>query len=254
MCVSIAHSCLMATACQSDKENQELKEIETTLSTTEYTYDTLVSDLIHYCGYRENETSPILILYPYTYVDEEMLIEYQKDWNNEEAAISRNKSIEKLIDATLIKKMKSAEIEWRGIYKLAKLFPDSWEDHRTLVVSDDNDCYLPLFYLFLSNEEENVSEKIASAIKPFLRDPASFYMEDKWWSVYTRQYNGDQSLFIKQGRYTDNLYLEVTYYAKNGFGGVNKSTTWIEYTEYGSFNVSRYSWNSQELKYIGLCS
>lgn len=194
-------------ACELKSESESEGEIK--LGKTEYTYESFVDDFIEYCcsGYYYNADYRI------------------------EKAIKGNKSIEKLIDETLVAEMREKNITGETIYQLFKLFPNLWKGNKTLVVNDNNK---PLFAYEL--DESGKREDAIKAVKRGLRDPNSFYMDDKYVSLYVRYKEGE-----KLDRYEDGIYFYVSYHATNGYGGYEYSGVWMEYTSYGSFYKTNYT-------------
>jgi len=212
-----------------NKSTSELSEEEIRFSTTEYTYDSFISDILQF-GSEYNG------LYYLT--------------GDQIGFLSGNKSVEQLIDKTLIEKMRNI-IEEEIVYDIAMLFPDSWYSHCKLVIKDSIYGYIPLFakYLF-ENENYTIEEKVTNTIKKNLRDPESFYMMEipntkilKYnWNCYIKGCRGDQLYYVNEnGCYTEDIYFFVEYYAKNGFGGYNKSGVWLSYSFY-PFSLGHVAW------------
>lgn len=203
-------------------EDESHKLMRIALSATDYTYDTLIDDIIKY--------------FRVEYTDGSGFFFSTNRYSDESKYLSQNTSVEKLIDKTFIKKAKArnADINADFIYYLAMLFPDSWDEHKQLVVGG-----LPLFLIYLQKDDNDIESKVTRAIKANLRDPNSFYMDvgeyvKYYWYLYTRCYNGDSSFYVdKNGKYTDDVYFYVKYHAKNGFGGYNYSGVWLSYSSDG---------------------
>ena len=111
-------------------EDESHRSMRIALSATDYTYDTLIDDIIKYFRFESNgkfyfSSAP---------------------YSDKSKYLSQNISVEKLINKTFIEKAQSAGIDDFFIYHLAMLFPDSWEEHKKLVVWDDiYKVYYPLF-------------------------------------------------------------------------------------------------------------
>lgn len=194
------------------------------LSSTKYTYDTLIDDLILYCCSKTSSGSY-----------------YLSSRFSNKTYLAKNSSVENLIDKTLIEKMKAKNIDSDSVYYLAMTFPDSWNKHKKLVVYDDiYKCYYPLFLTYLEEEDnETIENDITRVIKAKLRDPQSFYMDTEThvkysWFLYVKSYKGDTLYYVNDdGEYSDRVYFYVKYHAKNGFGGYNSSGVWLSYSSEG---------------------
>lgn len=200
-------------------------ETQIKLSTTEYTYETLIDDLITYCCSTSESDY-------YNY--------YLSGYSSEIKYLSQNNSVENLIDKTLIKKMQDKKISSSSIYNLVRAFPNSWDKHKKLVVYDEvYKCYSPLFLVYLQEDDKSIENKIIRTIKEKLRDPESLYMDTgefvKYsWNLYIKCYKGDTLYYVNdKGEYTDKVYFYVKYHAKNGFGGYNSSGVWLSYSSNG---------------------
>ena len=206
---------------------KEPTEEEIRLSTFEYSYDSLINDLIQYCCYK---------------VESSVGGYYYGLYKSKLDFLSKNKSVESLIDKTLIEKMRENNIDDDVVYYIAMAFPDSWDKNKKLVVYNNNfECYYPLFVTYLKEVEYKTFEaKVISVIKSHLRDPESFYMTTETdaikysWNLYVKCYKGDTLYYVDEnGVYTGDIYFYVEYYAKNGFGGYNKSGAWLSYSSSG---------------------
>lgn len=205
--------------CNSSNNSTEPTKEQIKLSTTKYTYDTLIDDLILYCCSKTSSGSY-----------------YLSSGFSNKSYLAKNSSVENLIDKTLIEKMKARNIGSDSVYYLAMTFPDSWNKHKKLVVYDDfYKCHYPLFLTYLEKENnKTIGNDIKRVIKAKLRDPQSFYMDTLNWCLYVKCYKGYKLYYVNDdGEYTDKVYFYVKYHAKNGFGGYNSNGVWLSYSADG---------------------
>ena len=218
---------------KTSQETEAPSEAQIALSTTEYTLDSLWSDLLKYCC--EQSESRWYSFYL------NGSIKYLKD----------NASAEKLVNKELLSKMEEKGISSDSVFDLVKLFSDSsfmvWDEihaaYKQLYVEElDRKSGLSYGFSVRDQTENAFYQKMCQAIKQHLKDPNSLYFtfepseyigDHLKIDLYVHCKNGDTSYYIdSEGKYTSKIYFYVAFSARNGYGGYNTMGAWLTYDEY----------------------
>lgn len=239
----------------SSASNKE-QEIVNILTNTNYTYDTLVRDLIEYCA-EENSKGKLSI----------------SKYSSRYANLKNNDSVKPLLDMTLDGKLLAKNFETKTLYRLCALYaPEkymkgmffgSWEYSDYVYWSDIYEQYIPFNFEYLDDNifwgtEDWLNDEVVRIIKQRLKDPGSLQIDDSSVSFYVESDNTGQMIKLSNGVYSGNIYFYVEYRAKNSFGGYVNSGIWLRLYEhniywtglYNKYDMMTYG-DSKELDHIG---
>ena len=258
VCVIIVF-CTCLVGCNSNENSSTSdneQEIVNILTNTNYTYDTLVRDLIEYCAEENSE-------------GELRIYKYSSRYKN----LKNNDSVKPLLDMTLNSKLLAKNFETETLYRLCALYApekymkgmffDSWEYSDYVYWSDIYEQYIPFNFEYLddnssSGTEDWLNNKVATIIKQRLKDPGSLQIDKHVVYFYVESDNNGQIVKLSNGVYSGNIYFYVEYRAKNSFGGYVNSGIWLRLYEhniywtglYYEFDMMTYG-DNKELDSIG---
>ena len=209
----------------SNIEQEKEEEIINILTNTNYTYDTLVSDLKEYCSDTRDTTGKLFLSESYRL-----------------KSLKNNDSVKPLLDITLDSKLIEENFEEESLYELCKLyvpekymkdtFFEDWEYYNYVFWSDIYEQYIPFYIEYLQDTigtEDWLIDRTIPIIKSRLKDPGSLQIDTQGISFYIQCDNSGQIKYLSNGVYHGSIYFYVEYRAKNSFGGYVNSGIWIKF-------------------------
>lgn len=228
----IACVCTCLVGCSSNgndvsnnKEQEKEEEIINILTNTNYTYDTLVSDLKEYCSYTMDTTGKLFL----------------SEFSYRLKSLKNNDSVKPLLDMTLDSKLLEENFEEESLYELCKLYVpekymkdicfEDWEYYNYVFWDDIYEQYIPFNFEYLrdnSGTKDWLTNKVATIIKQRLKDPGSLQIDKDSVYFYIQCDNAGQIKYLSNGVYNGDIYFYVEYRAKNSFGGYINSGIWLK--------------------------